>query len=91
VRRAGLDPDRIVGSSDVELPKPAPDMLVRASELLEVPIDSTWMIGDSRYDLEAAKSAGVFFVGLGIEGDLTLRSFGELLTAAREALAFEGS
>jgi HAD superfamily hydrolase (TIGR01549 family) len=79
VKRAGARPDVIVGGSDVTRGKPAPDMLFRAAKLLEVPIGSTWMVGDSRYDSEAARAAEVFFVGVGIRGDLRVGRVGEVL------------
>lgn len=80
VKRAGATPDVVVGGSDVARGKPAPDMLFLAAELLDVPIGSTWMVGDSRYDSEAARAAEVFFVGVGgIRGDLRVTRVGEVL------------
>jgi phosphoglycolate phosphatase/AHBA synthesis associated protein len=72
VKRAGGTPDLLVGGTDVPRPKPAPDMVLRASELLEIPVGETLVVGDSRYDREAAGAAGAVFAGLGIEGDVRL-------------------
>ncbi len=72
VKRAGGTPDLLVGGTDVPRPKPAPDMVLRACELLEIPAGETLVVGDSRYDREAARAAGTFFAGLGIEGDVRL-------------------
>jgi phosphoglycolate phosphatase/AHBA synthesis associated protein len=72
VKRAGGRPDLLVGGTDVPRPKPAPDMVLRASELLEIPVGETLVVGDSRYDREAAGAAGAVFAGLGIEGDVRL-------------------
>jgi HAD superfamily hydrolase (TIGR01509 family) len=59
--------------------KPAPDLVQLAcSELGVVPADAV-LVGDSRFDREAARAAGARFAGLGIEGDVTLARLGELL------------
>jgi phosphoglycolate phosphatase/AHBA synthesis associated protein len=76
----GLKPDFLVGSSDVKQAKPAPDMVYRALELLEVPPEEALFVGDSPYDREAAAAAGVSFAGYGgITGDRTLARLHELL------------
>lgn len=79
VRRAGATPAHVVGGNDVPKGKPAPDMLLRACELLEVPVTAAWMIGDSRYDRDAARAAGMHFVGIGIDGDQHITSLKELM------------
>jgi len=75
---AGLSPDTLVGGTDVPRAKPAPDMVFRACERLQIDPSSAIVVGDSRYDKEAAAAAEVRFVGLGIEGDVTLRRLSEL-------------
>jgi phosphoglycolate phosphatase/AHBA synthesis associated protein len=72
VNRAGGTPDLLVGGTDVPRPKPAPDMVLRACELLESPAGETLLVGDSRFDREAARAAGTLFAGLGIGGDVRL-------------------
>ena len=72
VKRAGGSPDLLVGGTDVSHPKPAPDMVLRACELLGVPAGEALVVGDSRYDREAARAAGTRFAGLGIEGDVRI-------------------
>ena len=79
VARAGARPEVLVGGTDVPRPKPAPDMVRRACELLQVPAAAALLVGDSRYDRDAARAAGVPFAGLGTEGDLVLTSLGDLL------------
>lgn len=44
---------------DVSVLKPRPDGLVRAISLLGMPKDQIFYVGDSRYDIIAAKQAGV--------------------------------
>lgn len=68
--------------------KPAPDLPLYALERLGMSPCEAWMVGDSRYDREAARAAKVRFVGLGIDGDARLERLGDLaqllsLAAAR--------
>ncbi len=79
VRRARASPDTVVGGDDVPQAKPAPDMVWLACERLGVEAARTLVVGDSQHDREAAHAAGARFVGLGIEGDVTLGSLGELV------------
>lgn len=78
VAHAGASPRVIVGGDDVDNGKPAPDMLLRACERLEVAPERAWMVGDSRFDREAAQAAGVFFAGRGIDGDARVEELKEL-------------
>lgn len=78
VKRSGAAPRTIVGGGDAPRGKPAPDLLLVACERLSVLPAEAWMVGDSVYDKEAARAAGVFFVGLGIDGDLRLSVLDEL-------------
>lgn len=50
-------------SSDAENSKPDPDILEAALERLGLGPDEAVMIGDTPYDLEAAKKAGMAFIG----------------------------
>lgn len=49
----------ILGPEDVPLAKPAPDMLIRAAELLSLDRQRILYVGDMRVDLRTARSAGV--------------------------------
>ena len=49
----------VLGPDDVPLPKPAPDMLVRAVELLNLPRASVLYVGDMIVDIQTARAAGV--------------------------------
>lgn len=59
--------------------KPAPDLVQLALSELDVPPTDAWMVGDSKYDRQAAQTAGVFFVGLGLDGDRRIESLAHLL------------
>lgn len=70
---------RVLACADlVPRAKPAPDLLRYALERLGRAPEEAWMVGDSRYDREAARAAGVFFIGLGLDGDLRIDRLGQL-------------
>ncbi len=58
--------------------KPSPELVQLACRELQVEPSEAWMVGDSRFDRAAAQSAGVFFVGLGIDGDRRIERLAEL-------------
>jgi HAD superfamily hydrolase (TIGR01509 family) len=49
----------IVSAADVKVAKPAPDMLLLAARRLGVDAAGCWAIGDSRWDVIAARAAGM--------------------------------
>ena len=61
LRLVGLEEafDVLVGADDVVNPKPDPEPVHRALELLGRPIENAWFIGDSVHDMHAGKAAGV--------------------------------
>ena len=67
IRGANFEPDTIVGTSDAP-EKPEPGMLLLACERLKVRPENAMMVGDSRFDREAAAAAGIRFIGYGIDG-----------------------
>jgi phosphoglycolate phosphatase len=71
----------VVTSHDVERPKPAPDMLLLASEQLNVKTENCLFIGDSDLDQRAAMDAAVPFIGFGnsVVADVCLTSHSELI------------
>jgi HAD superfamily hydrolase (TIGR01509 family) len=54
----------IVGREDVEERKPAPDVILRCLERIEVPPTEVIYVGDSPIDIQAGKAAGVSTVGV---------------------------
>lgn len=54
--------DAVVGAGDAPRPKPAPDLVEVALRRLAVPAEATAMVGDSRFDEQAAEAAGVRYV-----------------------------
>lgn len=65
VAALGLEvPPVIVDGSHVEHAKPAPDLLLYGAEKLGVPAFSTFNVGDSTWDMVAAKAAGMTGVGI---------------------------
>ncbi|HEY3352155.1 MAG TPA: HAD-IA family hydrolase [Polyangia bacterium] len=71
--------DAVVCASEVPRAKPAPDVVLAAMARLGVAAAATWMVGDSRFDRDAAAAAGVRFIGLGLDGDARIEDLGELL------------
>ena len=61
LRVAGLETefDLVVGSDDVQHPKPHPEPVLKALERLGRPAAEAVFIGDSRHDLECGRAAGV--------------------------------
>ncbi|HBZ70460.1 MAG TPA: haloacid dehalogenase [Deltaproteobacteria bacterium] len=90
LRAAELALDAVVGGTDVAHAKPAPDMIVRAAELVGVVPAEALVVGDTEFDRAAARAAGAKFAGLGIEGDYTLRHLGEVLALAPGQLSSKG-
>jgi phosphoglycolate phosphatase/AHBA synthesis associated protein len=80
LRAAGIDRafDHVACADLVPRPKPAPDLPLSALAALGVEAARAWLVGDSRYDRESAKAAGVRFVGLGLDGDERIDELGEL-------------
>jgi AHBA synthesis associated protein len=62
--------DVVIGGDEVPRPKPAPDMVLRALRVLDVPASAAVMVGDAVTDLRSAQSAEVAAVAaLWGEGD----------------------
>ncbi len=57
--------DLVVGTSDVERPKPAPDMLELCMCRLDSEPAASLFVGDAETDRIAAAAAGMHFVGVG--------------------------
>ena len=74
---AELKPDVLVGGTDVPHSKPAPDMIYKACEELNLSPKEVMVLGDSRYDREASHAAGTYFVGMRTEGDDTVQNLSE--------------
>ncbi|MGP3688936.1 HAD-IA family hydrolase [Streptomyces sp. IBSNAI002] len=51
--------DHVIGSDEVAHPKPAPDIVEHALDLLGLPAAAAIMVGDAPTDLASAKGAGV--------------------------------
>ncbi|MBO3754687.1 MAG: HAD family phosphatase [Candidatus Brockarchaeota archaeon] len=54
--------DALVGSDTVARRKPAPDVFLKAAELLGVKPDECFAVGDTCFDYESAKNAGMRFI-----------------------------
>jgi pyrophosphatase PpaX len=83
--------DVVVAAEDVERHKPAPDPVLVALERLQAQPDEAVYVGDSPFDVAAAKAAGVHSVAVtwgGIYGEEALRAErpDEIVSTPRELL-----
>jgi pyrophosphatase PpaX len=60
--------DVVVGSDDTELHKPEPEPVLKALELLAAEPGDAAYVGDSPFDVAAARAAGVYAVAVGWGG-----------------------
>jgi pyrophosphatase PpaX len=69
--------DTIVTVNDVTEPKPHPEPVLTAVRNLGVDPRRTLMVGDSTVDIQSAKAAGVYAVGVSwsLKGEVTLRKY----------------
>ncbi|MBI0383845.1 HAD-IA family hydrolase, partial [Streptomyces albiflaviniger] len=83
--------DVILGSDEVARPKPAPDIVLKAMEVMDSDPDRTVMVGDAVTDLASARGAGITAVAamwgetdektlLAAEPDVILHKPSELLS-----------
>lgn len=83
------DPPRIVDGSHVEHAKPAPDLLLRAAEELDVDPERTWYVGDATWDMRAAVAAGMPAIGVttgAVDGDALRAAGARLVVGSLEEL-----
>ena len=64
LKELGLYLTAIVSGSDVKRGKPAPDIFLRAAELLKVPPADCWVVEDSKHGIAAAKAAGMRVIAI---------------------------
>ena len=75
----GIIADHVVGGDEVNNAKPAPDIVLKACELLGVTPREAIVVGDSMYDIGAATTSGAISVGInGVVGDYSINSLLEL-------------
>jgi phosphoglycolate phosphatase len=90
VDQTGITADVLLTRDDVRNPKPHPEHLYCALELLDVPASRAMMIGDHWMDVQGGKAAGMRTVGFlradrpkdlfdEVKPDLVIRELGELL------------
>jgi phosphoglycolate phosphatase-like HAD superfamily hydrolase len=66
LERLGVDPDKVpvVTRDQVKYAKPDPDLFLAAAERLSAPIESAVVVGDSIWDMLAARRCRALGVGL---------------------------
>lgn len=71
--------DYYVGASDSLRGKPEPDILFNILKYFKLKKDEVIFVGDSPFDIEAGKRAGIKTIGLKIKGDLEISKLDDLL------------
>jgi len=83
-------PPRIIDGGHVKHAKPAPDLLLLAADQLKIAPSDCWYVGDSTWDMMAAKAAGMVRVavpyGVASKDDL-LNAGAQAVTSFRALLA----
>jgi HAD superfamily hydrolase (TIGR01549 family) len=80
IKDLALGIECIIGGDEVENAKPSPDMIFEACRVLGVSSKESIVVGDSIYDMEAARASDSCSIGInGVLGDLTIKSLAELV------------
>lgn len=79
--------DIVVGSDDTERHKPDPEPILKALALLEARADEAAYVGDSPFDVAAARAAGVFSVAVGWGGIHRVEDADAVVETPEELLA----
>ncbi|GAA2708769.1 HAD-IA family hydrolase [Micromonospora olivasterospora] len=75
--------DHVIGSDEVARPKPAPDIVLQALRLMDVPPSQAMMVGDAVTDLMSGREAGATTVATTWHGG----DVGALLAAGPDLVA----
>jgi len=78
--------DVIVTGDDVDRGKPDPEMIIKACESLGLDQSEVIVVGDTRSDVLAGKSAGCAVVGLNVKSDFKIRRLQELVKLVEQSL-----
>jgi HAD superfamily hydrolase (TIGR01509 family) len=81
LRKFGLQRyfEAVLTGGEVVNGKPDPEIVIKGCEALAIQPEEAVLIGDSSLDVLAGRAAGCTVIGIGIEGDYTIRSLPELL------------
>lgn len=81
IKEAGIENylDYYLGASDSLKGKPEPDILLKILEFLKIDKKEVVFVGDSPFDMEAGKRAGIKTIGIGIKGDFEIKNLIDLI------------
>ena len=68
----------VLTSDDVNRSKPDPEIVLKSCELLNVNPEDVVLVGDTKSDVAAGRSAGCKVVGIKVEADVTIECISEL-------------
>lgn len=75
----GLIPHALVGADDGRKTMPAPDLVFRACEVVNIPPWEVLLVDCSEAGRHAAASAGCLFAGVGTPGAFAIGALGEVI------------
>jgi HAD superfamily hydrolase (TIGR01509 family) len=78
--------DVIVTGDDVDRGKPDPEMIIKACKSLGLDPSEVIVVGDTRSDVLAGKSAGCLVVGLNVKSDFKIKRLPELVKFIEQSL-----
>ncbi len=82
--------DTVVTADDVSIPKPGPEMILKACLDLNVSPGKTVFIGDTETDARAAIAAECIFVGYRVDAETRIENLGELAAWLKRAVGIKG-
>ena len=82
--------DTLVTADDVSIPKPGPEMILKACRDLNVLPGNTVFIGDTVTDASAAKAADCIFVGYRINAETRIENLSEFADWLESAFGIKG-
>ena len=71
--------DTVITSDQIKHGKPAPDMIYKACEQLNINSNHVVLVGDTQNDIDAGKSAGCTTIGIDTPADYTIQNISEIL------------
>lgn len=72
--------DVIITVDEVSIGKPSPEIVLKACKFLKVQPKDVLLVGDTKSDIEAGRSAGCNIVGIKIKADYTINKLSDLVT-----------
>jgi len=69
----------VLTSNDVKFSKPNPEIVLKSCKLLNLEPNEAILVGDTKSDVEAGKSAGCKVIGINVKADYTVENISEII------------